>query len=102
MDNYIMEIIVIGGSEDIHKLEAQAPNPYEAHALLLEQYYNFEKTQKLKCKIIRFYKEVGKVGRPRHDKSDLIQVFKKEGMTQEKVARQLDISLSTVRRNWES
>lgn len=39
-------------------------------------------------------------GRPKAAEYKLIQEYKKQGMTQEQVARLLNVSISTVRRNW--
>lgn len=39
-------------------------------------------------------------GRPKAVKYELIQDYKKQGMTQEEIARLLNVSSSTIRRNW--
>lgn len=39
-------------------------------------------------------------GRPKRVEFEEIQKLKDKGMTQEQVARELNVSLSTVRRNW--
>lgn len=39
-------------------------------------------------------------GRKRRVDSAMIRVFKKEGKTQEWIAKQMGISVSTVKRNW--
>ena len=39
-------------------------------------------------------------GRPKSVDVEEIQRLKEEGMTQEQTARELNVSLSTVRRNW--
>ena len=41
-----------------------------------------------------------KVGRPKKINKSIVSSFKEKGYTQEKVAQELGVSLSTVRRNW--
>ncbi len=41
-----------------------------------------------------------KAGRPRTIKKEIIQELKNKGYTQEKAARELNVSISTVTRNW--
>ncbi len=50
-------------------------------------------------KLIEF-KEILIAGRPKVIEFDVIQKYKMQGKTQEYIAKALNISLSTVRRNW--
>lgn len=51
------------------------------------------------CNVLEKMKNRG-AGRKPKANAEMIQVFKKEGKTQEWVARQMDISISTVQRHW--
>lgn len=43
---------------------------------------------------------IGTIGRPKTIDYEAVQKLKNEGMTQEQISRELNVSLSTVRRNW--
>lgn len=56
----------------------------------------FKDDSEIKIKI----DEVGQVGRPLKIDFEEIQKLKNQGMTQEQIARHLEVSVSTIRRHW--
>ena len=56
---------------------------------------NLEQMQKQEIEKLQ-----AKLGRPKNKENKNVEGLQKEGLTQKEVAKELNISLSTVRRNW--